>query len=215
MIPENCKAIIFDMDGVLWKSSKIHYKAFCDTLKDEKLKPPSYKYIAGKRTDDVMKEICREQIKKYDHYIVQRLIEKKQKLAREELQKNPPVAKNCIKTLKKLSTKYTLALATSGSSENVKTFLSFTGLENIFKSIISGDDVESAKPDPEIYLLTVKRLNLTANECLVVEDSLNGIMSAHNAGVKSIAITGTHKQTELSSSSSIFIINNLIELCQE
>ena len=215
MIPENCKAIIFDMDGVLWDSSKIHYKAFCSALKEEKLKPPPYKDIAGRRTDDVMKEIYRDQIKKYDSLIVQRLIEKKRKLAREELQKNPPIAENCLKTLKKLSTKYTLALATSGSYENVKTFLFFSGLENIFKSIISGDNVVSAKPDPEIYLLTVERLNLTANECLVVEDSLNGIMSAYNAGIKSIAITGTHKQTELSSSRSIFIIKNLIELCQE
>ena len=215
MIPGNCKAIIFDMDGVLWDSSKIHYKAYRKSLIDEGLSPPHYKNIAGRRTRDVMHDICKEQIKIYDDSIVTNLTKKKQYLANKELEKNPPIAYDCKSTLKKLSTKYTLALSTSGSCKNTKIFLDNSGLENIFESILCGDNISSAKPDPEIYLLTAKNLSLKASECIVIEDSLSGILSANNAGMKSIAITGTHDYSELALSTSILIINNLNELCQD
>jgi beta-phosphoglucomutase len=215
MIPENCKAIIFDMDGVLWNSSKIHYEAYCKSLIEEGLSPPLYQTIAGRRTRDVMHDICKEQIKDYDDSIVTNLTRKKQHLANKELNRNPPIPDDCKSTLKKLSTKYILALATSGSCKNTKIFLDSSGSEEVFKSILCGDNITSAKPDPEIYLITANRLNLKSSECIVIEDSLSGILSANNAGMRSIAITGTHNYSELELSTSILIINNLNELCQD
>ncbi len=69
--------------------------------------------------------------------------------------------------------------------------------EDFFDFMASGEDVKRNKPNPDIYLLGMNRLGLTPADCIVVEDSLNGIRAAHNAGMRSIGVTSSFSAEEL------------------
>ena len=85
------------------------------------------------------------------------------------------------------------------------------GILDLFNLILTGDEVHSDKPNPEIYLKTAKKLNLNPEECVVVEDSPPGILAAKNANMKVIALqTPFFDKKDLSNAD--IIITNLSEI---
>jgi sugar-phosphatase len=81
-----------------------------------------------------------------------------------------------------------LALASSSSHELIAVVLATLGLEDVFEVTCSGVDEERGKPDPAVYLTTVRRLGLRARECCAFEDSAAGVQAAHAAGLFVIAV---------------------------
>ena len=80
------------------------------------------------------------------------------------------------------------ALVTMSPRNEVTHIVHSLGLERELDLIITGEDVSRSKPDPEIYLLAAKRLGLPPDECLVLEDSVNGVKAALAAGMNVIAM---------------------------
>lgn len=124
-----------------------------------------------------------------------------------------------IKYLKKLN--YILILATAGTREqvdiysyqNIKTS-SELNLYNYFDLILTKEDVEKKKPDSEIFLKILTKLNANSSECIVIEDSLNGIKSAKGAHITTINIYEPHCNNEREEIDKItdFKINDYQEL---
>ena len=81
-----------------------------------------------------------------------------------------------------------LALASSSSHDLIRVVLAALGMEDTFEVLSSGADEERGKPDPAVYLTTVQRLGLPANECVAFEDSAAGVRAAHAAGCRVIAV---------------------------
>lgn len=81
------------------------------------------------------------------------------------------------------------ALATMSRCQQARRVVEVLGLTDAFEFIATRDDVEEGKPDPEIYLLVSKELNVPPEECLVLEDSPSGVKAALNAGMNLIAVT--------------------------
>jgi HAD superfamily hydrolase (TIGR01509 family) len=94
-----------------------------------------------------------------------------------------------IDAIKKLSKKYKMALATSSKLEEAEKVLSYFKIKKYFDEIITVDDVKNGKPDPEIYLLAAKRLNVPVEECVVFEDAAHGVDAAKAAGMRVVAVT--------------------------
>ena len=80
-----------------------------------------------------------------------------------------------------------LALASSSPKKNIKLVLEMFGLAPYFEVVVSGQEVVNSKPSPDIFLRAAKLLNLLPEECLVFEDSKNGVAAAKEAGMKCIA----------------------------
>ncbi len=80
------------------------------------------------------------------------------------------------------------AVASSSKRKTVLTRLEIAGVLKAFQVIVAGDEVSHSKPDPEIYQTACRRLGFTPQECMALEDSRNGIWSAHSAGCKTIMI---------------------------
>jgi HAD superfamily hydrolase (TIGR01509 family) len=80
------------------------------------------------------------------------------------------------------------AVASSSPSKLVEVILRETGLRPFFNDVICGDDVKHSKPDPEIFLLTAKRLDIAPSSCLVIEDSIHGIAAAKAANMFCIGL---------------------------
>ncbi len=97
-----------------------------------------------------------------------------------------PGVKSCLESLK--SAGVTMAVASSTRSENVMRQLTNAGIISYFKTITTGDLVSHSKPDPEIYLLSASSLGVRPENCIAVEDSPNGVRSAHTAGMKCVMV---------------------------
>ncbi|MCI8869991.1 MAG: HAD-IA family hydrolase [Lawsonibacter sp.] len=80
------------------------------------------------------------------------------------------------------------ALATSTGRVRTLRRLELTGLGEYFQTVVTGDQVEHSKPDPEIYLLACRALDTPPGQTLAVEDSRNGILSAHAAGMPVVMV---------------------------
>jgi len=93
-----------------------------------------------------------------------------------------------------------LAVASGALRQEIETILSTAGLRKHFSVIISAEDVNHGKPEPEIFLNALAALNaqvknsdhIAAADCLVVEDSKEGIRGARRAGMKCLAVSNSH-----------------------
>jgi HAD superfamily hydrolase (TIGR01509 family) len=96
--------------------------------------------------------------------------------------------------LEKLSKR--TALASSTGIELVQQRLIHAGLQNKFKTIVSGNDIQNSKPDPDIFLLAAKKIDVMPNLCIVLEDSEAGIQAAYSAGMVPIMVPDIAKPSE-------------------
>ena len=100
-----------------------------------------------------------------------------------------PSAKRVLKELRQMNLR--LAVATSSVSASVRPFLNRHNLTSLFDVIVTGDEIERGKPQPDIYLRAAEKLSLAADECLVIEDALSGIAAAKAAKMHVAAIPDT------------------------
>jgi HAD superfamily hydrolase (TIGR01509 family) len=85
-----------------------------------------------------------------------------------------------------------VAIATSGNKDKQFPVITGTGLKlEWFDAVITGEDVTRKKPDPEIYLVTAKRLQIPAQRCVVFEDAPAGVAAAKAAGMACVAVTSS------------------------
>ena len=102
--------------------------------------------------------------------------------------------------LAELSRLLPLAVASGALRHEIETILTAAGLHDYFQAIVSAEDVKKGKPEPEIFLKALLALNgrektggfIQAGECVVIEDSKEGIRGARRAGMKCLAVTNSH-----------------------
>ncbi len=185
------KGVIFDMDGTLIESTEADYLAWKRLFADYQ-KPLSYEDyfpLLGAKSAVVVQSrlLLNEEQTKF-------ALAKKLKYFTEIISQNGiqpvPFAVKLLQQLQQYDLK--IALATSSRRKKVKMVLKLTGLLPYFEVIVTGEEVSIGKPAPDIFLMAAKKLDLTPSECLVIEDAINGIKAAKNAGMKCIAITTTH-----------------------
>jgi len=102
-----------------------------------------------------------------------------------------PYTKQVLQELRQMNPPVRLGLATSSVSASARPFLDRHKLTPFFEVIVTGEEVERGKPQPDIYLRAAERLNVTADACLVIEDSHSGIASAKAANMRVAAIPDT------------------------
>ncbi len=207
--------IVFDMDGVLFLTSDLHYDAFCQTLADESLDVPPYRVFAGMRTDMAFRRIFDiAGVELSEHKLADLTIQKRA-CANRMLLNNPPIAPNCNLVLKELYSRgFTLALASSASRKNVEVFLESSKTRAFFTSALSGDDVNQAKPDPEIFEKASMAIGIEAQNCFVVEDSIDGALAAQSAGMSVIGMLGLNNLQDFSAIGVTNVVSELIELLE-
>lgn len=209
------KAIIFDMDGVLLLSTSVHEHAYKKSLQEVGITDICYNRFAGMRTDEAMKIILAEKNIKASSEMISRLTKRKRVLSSAMLKEDVPLVYGCKELLISLKRKFKLALVSSASVGTVDIFLDSSESRQLFDVIINGEDVTRAKPDSAIYLLSLSKLGLNAKECLVVEDALNGVISAKEAGIKVCGILGGESKENLLKAGASMVLENVNGLLDE
>jgi HAD superfamily hydrolase (TIGR01509 family) len=90
--------------------------------------------------------------------------------------------------VERTAARWPLALASSSNLPLIELALELSGLRRFFGAVVSSEEVERGKPAPDVYLEAARRLGVDAASCAAVEDSTNGLLSAHAAGMRVIAV---------------------------
>ena len=200
------------MDGVLIHSTAQHAAAFAETLAPLGIYDFDYSRFAGQRTPDVFRTVLAEHSLPIEPEQIATLSEAKSSLARQKIAQGDALAPHCAQLLTWLSSHYRLALASSGSRQSVAAFLALSGTEPLFESILTGDDVEHAKPHPEIYLRSFEKLGLLPADCIVVEDAVSGVQAAVQAGASVIGIASPGNEAALLEAGASSVLHTLTGL---
>ncbi len=182
---------IFDLDGVIVDTAKYHFLAwkklanslgidFTET-QNEQLKGVSRVKSLEKilswgnlqLSEDKFMELMGKKNADYLSYI--------SKMSSSEILPNVPKILNYLVDNK-------IPVALGSASKNAKAILTKVGLFNKFQTIVDGNSVTKAKPDPEVFLVAAEKLRVQPKNCVVFEDSLAGIQAANSAGMLSIGI---------------------------
>lgn len=183
------KAVIFDMDGLMFDTESMFKQLFREKLTEANLFPKDYVINAMIGCDSRLVSRFEEQfpgITKVMEIVKEERVDYFFEAFPEPGSANKKGLKKLIQYLENEQIPY--AIASSSSKEDVQRFLNHAGFKISPNYIVSSKDGIASKPAPDIFLVTMEKLGVEADECVVLEDSKNGIIAAAKAGMNSIYI---------------------------
>jgi len=206
------KGAIFDMDGVISDTQNLHASTEADLLKEYgiDITPEEISENYGGMLDrEFFKTIFKKHGVLADTEIVfNRKWERMVAITTDNITPIPGAIK-IIYSSEKAGLK--LAVASSAPARFIEIVLSGLKIREKFETTVSGDDVKHGKPDPEIFLLAAKKLNIKPQECVVIEDSYAGMVAAKKADMKCIGLVKENNKQYPAD----LIINSLEDLTAE
>ena len=183
--------IIFDLDGVLIDSKKIHFLSLNKSLKENKINyqisfEKHLKEFDGLPTKKKLEILNKQKIIPKSSFKV--IAEKKNQITRKLLNKNIKFNVKIFKLFKILSKKFKIGIATNAIEETLEIAINKLKIKKFIKFSISTKSIENPKPHPEIYLRCIISLNSKPKNTLILEDSHNGRIAAKEAGAKLMPI---------------------------
>ncbi len=208
------EAVIFDMDGVIFDTERLMIRCWEEIgikygLKD--IKPLCISCIGTNY------ELCRQKFNdyyggehKYEEYDRKCFDLYFEKIEKEGL----PLKEGVKELLDYLKTRrIKIGLASSNMKDVIKSHLTGSGLIGYFDVIVSGEEIEKSKPEPDIYLAAANKLGFENKDgCFAIEDSYNGVISASRAGLKTIMVPDILYPTEEIESFTAGVLNDLAEV---
>jgi beta-phosphoglucomutase len=217
------RTVIFDFDGVITDSEVLHLRAFNKVLAqfDFEIKRKDYytKYL-GFSDFDCYRQLIKDGLLKVDKSKIAELVERKnqvfEKLAKTEGKTIEGVC-GFLAMLEQNSVP--MAICSGALLTEIELMLDEANLRSFFQTIVSAEHVRKGKPHPEGFLRTLKRLNknrkeqISADQCIVIEDSLWGLRAAKAAKMHSIAVTNSYDAEQLQLAEKI--VDKLSDLSME
>jgi sugar-phosphatase len=200
MLPIPCRALLFDLDGVLVDSTPAVTRVWTSWALEHGFDPEEVVRMAHGRTS--LSTII-ELLPNGDHTAEDRDVERGEI---EDLGGVIPLP-GALELLHTLPS-HRWAVVTSGSRPLAEARIRAAGLP-LPKHFITASDTTRSKPDPEPYLLGAKSVGFAPRECIVIEDAPAGIRSAKSAGSKVIALRTTAPDAELAAAGADYIIQDL------
>jgi len=187
------RAALWDMDGTLLDSAEYHWLAWRDTLADEN-HPITYdEFVAtfGQRNDTILRSYFGPDLADAE---VGRIGDAKEEryraLVRERGVALLPGVRHWLERLH--AEGWRQAIASSAPPANVQAIVAALDIGPFFDALVSAEDVQRGKPDPQVFLVAAERLAIPPARCVVVEDAPAGIEAAHRAGMHAIGVLTSH-----------------------
>jgi HAD superfamily hydrolase (TIGR01509 family) len=209
------RAVIFDLDGVLVDSEQVWDAARRQLTEDSGAR------WSESATQDMM-GMSSTEWSRYMHEVLgvklppeeisAAVVERMEELYREHL----PLIPGACEAVERVAARWPLGLASSANRPVIEVVLELSGLGSFFQTTVSSEEVARGKPAPDVYLEAARRLRVDPVLCAAVEDSSSGILSAHAAGMRVVAIPNrTFPPSEEALEAADAAIPSLQELHQE
>lgn len=177
------KAIIFDMDGVIFDTEMVYLKVWSKVFEKYgyKMTKEIYTSVLGTGRENVKKVF----VNNYGSNLpIDDMYKEKDENLAKEIEKGVALKAGAYEILKYLKENdFKIALATSAISKRAFKQLKQANIYKFFDAVVCRDEVEKTKPNPDIFLKAADKLNVNKSECIVIEDSSAGIKAAFNAGM--------------------------------
>ena len=206
------KGIIFDMDGTIVDSLPYHHEAWKIFFNENKVENFSEKLnqYKGGGTLDLMRTVYGNQYSKKE---LKKMSEDKEMIFRKIYKGEIKQILGFKKFLDELKSKdIMVGLASNAIRKNVSMILNELEIYDHFDSIICGDEVINGKPNPEMFNESIDRFKISKNDCLIFEDSIEGVEGAINSGIKAIGVTSSYSNKILINSGAIETIENYVNI---
>ncbi len=190
------RGVIFDLDGVIVRTDELHFQSWQELADAEGIpfdRRVNERLLGISRLESLTIVLERAP-RAYTAAEQAALAARKQTRFCELLARLTPA--DILPGVQELITslrQHGIKIAVGSSSKNAGTILTHLGLTDRFDVVVDGNDLTSAKPDPEVFLTVAQRLGLPPAECLVIEDALSGIESASRAGTPVLAVGPAEK----------------------
>ncbi|WP_369998233.1 HAD family hydrolase [Winogradskyella sp.] len=200
------KAVLFDMDGVIVDTEPLHRKAYFKMFSDVNINVDEdlYASFTGQSTINICKRLV-------NHFNLTHSPEYLMKLKRQhfkylfENDSDLALIEGVLPLIKDYySNGLKLVVASSASMLNINRIFDRFGLNPYFMGKFSGADLKQSKPHPEIFIKAAEHTGCRKSECMVIEDSTNGIKAAHSANIFCTAFKSPH------SSGQDYALSNLV-----
>jgi HAD superfamily hydrolase (TIGR01509 family) len=199
------RGVCFDFNGVIVDDERHHCAALLEVLKDWGLSVDEatyYREYLGFDDRGCFMHAWSRANRTLDTRVLDTLIEAKGTIYRRLISADltlVPGVQPFVRTLHEQGTR--LVVVSAARRDEITHVLDVAGLADCFHGIISAEDVQRTKPDPEGYLKGLALLGLPAVNCVAVEDSLPGMRAARAAGMRVAMLTTSHGHDELSAES--------------
>lgn len=207
------EAVIFDWDGTLADTEPVVVLAFQTVLREIGciVSDEFLERLIGIGVRNMLKEALESTGMHLDDRALDDLVRRKNKVQLGMTEKIE-LLKGAVDILESLHDKVKIALATMSNRVVMDKVLAEKGLRKYFNFVITADEVERPKPDPEVFLECAKELRCLPEKCVVVEDSVFGVIAARKADMKCIAVpSGAYSAEELRKEEPDLIVNSLEE----
>jgi len=183
------KLIIFDMDGLMFDTEKLLFRTWKEACKKYKKKVSNKIF---KETIGLNMKKTKEVYKKYfgHSFPFEKIIDESTRLLENHMNTEGVPLKEGLSELLEYIRKKQLkvALATSTERKRTEMLLNISGTKKYFNVVTCGDEIVKGKPDSEIFLKTSQKTGCPPENCMVLEDSKNGIMAAYRAGMLPVMV---------------------------
>ena len=197
------RAVIFDFNGIIVDDEPIHFKLFQKVLGEEGIaltEDAYYERYLGFDDRGAFTAGFHENSRQLDDAKLQQLIARKAIYYQDMIRKHVSIFPGVKNLVTLLARTLPLAVASGALRQEIDTILGTAELLDHFNAIVSAEDVAHGKPEPEIFLKALAALNaqnnndkpIAAADCVVIEDSKEGIRGARRAGMKCLAVTNSH-----------------------
>ena len=201
------KAVIFDMDGVIIDSEPMHHKAYHDMFKEVNIAVSDelYESFTGQSTLNICKRLC-------DHFNLnvspETLVALKRKYYKQFFETNSDLTlidgvHDLIKDYYNNGLK--LVVGSSAAMNSINQIFDRFDLNKYFIAKFSGADLKASKPHPEIFIKSYEATGFKKEECMVIEDSTNGIKAANAAGIFCVGFDSFHSKNQDYSTANLVI----------
>jgi len=184
-------AVVFDLDGVLVDSEQLW-----DVVREELARERGGRWHDQAQAD--MMGMSSPEWSRYMHDVIG-LSEPPDEINAEVVgrllaryRESLPLIDGAVEAVERLAARWPLGVASSSNREVIDAVLAAADMADEFAATVSSEEVARGKPAPDVYLEAARRLGVNAENCAAVEDSRNGIRSAHAAGMRVIAIPNAH-----------------------
>jgi beta-phosphoglucomutase len=199
------RGVVLDLDGVVADSEPLHIRAWIEVLgglgvSQDAVGETTIRGWTGVPDVDIVDGLVRQHRLRLTS---QQLLGRKRRAFRELIPQALASFAGVAEELRRWDGT-PLGLATATARREVELMLNTLGLRQVFRVVVTGDDVARPKPDPDCYLLAARRLGLAPADCAAVEDTPHGIRSARSAGLHALAVSTSFPPDALAEAERLF-----------